>query len=300
MPRQRVMILGVTGALGGRLAELLGERRRVFSPLPRSRQTLRHSLRHVEWIDSPFDAMEPDSIDALVERVCPDAIINCVAITPKHMQADDISACTTINGLLPHRLAACAERYGAYLIQIGTDAVFSGKSGSYTEADAPDPVDHYGRTKLQGEVSGPGCITLRTTFFGATPTGGTLVDWFIRQHGQRVSAFANYRFSGLWIGTLASTIDTLLDRSDRLSGVHHVGGEGISKLRLLEAINTQLELGVSLQSVAEPRCDRTLDSTRFWSLLGQAPPAFGTMVEAMLPELRLTRQASDAAGLRVA
>jgi dTDP-4-dehydrorhamnose reductase len=289
------MILGVTGALGGRLAELLGERRRVYSPLPRQRRMLHSSLQHVEWIDAPFEAMQPDSVDAIVKQCRPDAIINCVAITPKQSQANDVAACATVNGLLPHRLADCAERCGAYLIQISTDAVFSGKRGSYTESDAPDPVNLYGRTKLQGEVSGTGCITLRTTFFGATPTASTLVDWFIKQHGQRVSAFANYRFSGLWIGTLANTIEKLLDRSDRLSGVHHVGGEGINKLRLLEALNTRLELGVLLQSVAEPRCDRTLDSTRFWSLLGHAPPAFGPMVEAMLPELRQARQASDAA-----
>ena len=76
------------------------------------------------------------------------------------------------------------RRRNARLIHVSTDCVFSGRRGGYTEDDAPDPVDLYGRTKLLGEVIDGGALTIRTSIIGhelATRHG--LVDWFLAQTG---------------------------------------------------------------------------------------------------------------------
>ena len=59
-----------------------------------------------------------------------------------------------VSSLLPHRLAALCRVMGARLMHVGTDCVFSGRKGNYTEEDVPDAPDLYGRTKLLDEVTG--------------------------------------------------------------------------------------------------------------------------------------------------
>lgn len=290
MPGQRVMILGATGALGSRLAVDLSNQFQVISPLPRSSKRLMPELNHVRWLDHPFDADDEASLDGLIRKASPDAVINCVAVTPKHSQASDPRAMHVINAEFPHRLAQQTASCGAYLVHISSDAVFSGKRGNYCETDRPDPIDDYGRTKRLGELNKPGTITLRTTFFGTTPTRSTLIDWFLQQSGERVKAYTRYTFPGLWLGTLSKAIGELITLWDRPSGIYHAGGSAVSKHGLLSEVNAALQLGVSIDKCSEPVCDRSFDSSRFWELLGTEVPSFDSMLRGMLPELIARRQ----------
>lgn len=289
------MILGVTGALGGRLALEFADRFDVVSPRPRRGSVADPLLPNVRWLESPFDACELGSIGPLLDEAAPDAIVNCVAVTPKHAQAASRTVMEQVNSDFPLRLANDATRRGAYLVHISTDAVFSGGRGGYTEWDRPYPSDAYGRTKLRGEASAPGVATLRTTFYGSTPSASTLLDWFVQQRGRQVNAYTNYRFSGLWLGELADAVAALVVRPVRLSGLFHVGGESVSKHRLLQTVNERLGLGVDVRAAPEPVCDRSLDSSKFWTLIGRSTPGFEAMVDSMLPELDASLGRSRAA-----
>lgn len=82
----------------------------------------------------------------------PDAIINCYDLNNiKECENDPVKA-YRINSLLPRNLAICARKIGARLVHISTDNVF-GKEGKtpYNEFDCPNPIDTYGKSKLQGE-----------------------------------------------------------------------------------------------------------------------------------------------------
>lgn len=45
---------------------------------------------------------------------------------------------------------ACSEAR-AKMVYISTDYIFDGEGRLYTEADTPNPINHYGITKLEGE-----------------------------------------------------------------------------------------------------------------------------------------------------
>src|SRR6185503_15884533 len=96
----------------------------------------------------------------------PDAVVNAAGVVKQRGEAAEAIPSIEINALFPHRLAVACGELGAYLIHYSTDCVFSGRTGNYSESDMPDPVDLYGRSKLLGEVSGPGCLTLRTSMIG--------------------------------------------------------------------------------------------------------------------------------------
>jgi dTDP-4-dehydrorhamnose reductase len=164
---------------------------------------------------------------------------------------------------------------------VSTDCVFSGNKGDYTEADNPDPVDLYGRSKLLGELSEPGSLTIRTSIIGlelANYSG--LIEWFLRQSGP-VPGYRKARWSGLTSIELARVIERLVTGYRELNGVWHVSGQTITKYDLLASLAAMLGHHVAVVPDDTVVIDRSLNSERFKSAVGYDPPS----TEAMLSEL---------------
>ncbi|GGP25448.1 dTDP-4-dehydrorhamnose reductase [Silvimonas amylolytica] len=115
------------------------------------------------------DLADPAAIDALVNRIAPDVIVNPAAYTAVDRAETDVSAARAINEMAPATLAAAALRHGALLVHYSTDYVFDGaQTTPYQEADVAAPRSVYGQTKRAGEVaielSGCRHVTLRTSW----------------------------------------------------------------------------------------------------------------------------------------
>ena len=58
-----------------------------------------------------------------------------------------------VNALGPRFLAIAGSRIGAHVVHVSTDYVFDGTAGRpYSEWDDTNPISHYGRSKLGGEI----------------------------------------------------------------------------------------------------------------------------------------------------
>jgi dTDP-4-dehydrorhamnose reductase len=100
------------------------------------------------------DLSDADAVRKLVRNVRPDVIVNSAAYTAVDKAESDLTTATAINTQAPRVFGEEAARLGALVVHYSTDYVFSGeKTGSYSEADVPDPRSVYGRTKLQGELA---------------------------------------------------------------------------------------------------------------------------------------------------
>ena len=93
-------------------------------------------------------------------------VVNAVGVIKQLDAAKEPIPSILTNSLLPHRIAALCARTGTRLIHLSTDCVFAGRRGPYSESDPPDAEDLYGRSKLLGEVSQAGCLTLRSSIVG--------------------------------------------------------------------------------------------------------------------------------------
>ena len=62
-----------------------------------------------------------------------------------------------INSTSVEYLAKSAKESSSFLVQISTDSVFDGATGSYSEKDRPHPINQYGLTKLAGEEAAKNC-----------------------------------------------------------------------------------------------------------------------------------------------
>jgi dTDP-4-dehydrorhamnose reductase len=227
-----------------------------------------------------IDVRRADSLEAALDRARPDAVVNCVGVVKQLAGAKDPVESIAINALFPHVLArACAAR-AARLIHVSTDCVFDGTRGGYREADRPDAVDLYGRSKALGETVGPGCLPMRTSIIGRE-LGGTagLVEWFLSRRGGTADGYAGAVFSGFTTGVLADLILRVLSQHPTLEGLYHVSADPIDKLTLLTLLDRAFGAGVAITPRSEPRIDRSLDSTRFRTATGFTPPAWETMID---------------------
>lgn len=99
-----------------------------------------------------LNIMDLNQVLSFVEERRPDVIINCAAATNVDGCEKDWDFAYRLNALGPRNLAIAAEKYGAKLVHVSTDYVFSGNATSpITEFDSPSPISAYGKTKLEGE-----------------------------------------------------------------------------------------------------------------------------------------------------
>jgi dTDP-4-dehydrorhamnose reductase len=258
----KVLVLGATGMLGSALARHLPTRFETRIPAP-----------------SALEATDPRTVDPVLDQAGADVVINCIAITTTSPHFGNGRAMTAVNSVFPHELARRVRARNARLIHISTDGVFSGKRGCYRESDEPDPIDPYGESKRAGEVSGPGCLTIRTSFFGRHPAGRGLIEWLIAHDGEAIDGYCDYLFSGVAVPVLAEVIGDLI--ATPIDGVLHIGGRPISKYELLARAAEALHLDVRVRPIEVGRVDRSLDTSRLRGVLPQPLPPLEAMLQTI-------------------
>jgi dTDP-4-dehydrorhamnose reductase len=278
----RVLIVGATGMLGRTLLselthapglDVLGSTRCSAALL---RDQVPDSL--VSQIVPDVDVREPGSLEALLDTCHPDAVVNCVGVIKQHPQVGDVVNTITVNSLFPHRLAAACVERAARLIHVSTDCVFSGARGQRTEADNPDPVDLYGRSKLLGEVGRAPALTLRTSVIGHEQNSNrSLVDWFLSRTGA-VPGYTGAIYSGVTAIEFAALLRSVVLPRPELSGLYHIASAAISKYDLLRLIGDAYGFGGRIIPSTEVRCDRSLSADAFFEATGYRPPPWPEMI----------------------
>lgn len=102
------------------------------------------------------------------------SIINCAAYTEVEQAENDIQLCNAINNIGTQNLSTVALELNIQLIHLSTDYVFDGtKQTPYTENDATNPLNIYGKTKCMGDramkqINPKNSIIIRTSWVYST------------------------------------------------------------------------------------------------------------------------------------
>jgi dTDP-4-dehydrorhamnose reductase len=152
----RALVTGCRGQVGAEVVRALSGRAEVHAF---DRQAL--------------DLADARAVERRLRDVRPELIVNAGAYTAVDRAETEVGLARAVNGVAPGVIAAEARRSGALLVHFSTDYVFDGtKPEPYVESDAPNPLNVYGRTKLEGEraIAAAGCdhLVLRTSWvYGA-------------------------------------------------------------------------------------------------------------------------------------
>jgi dTDP-4-dehydrorhamnose reductase len=172
------------------------------------------------------------AVRKILSQCAPKTVFHCAGLAggadfceshPALATAFHLHATQTIGGL-------CNE-LGARMVFISTDYVFDGAKGPYKEDDATNPLNLYGKLKLEAEewmrANLQNYVIVRTTnVFGWDPL--TVTPNYLMSLYRTVKANKTFKApSFLWgnptyVGDLAQAIVELVDR--KLNGVYHVVG----------------------------------------------------------------------------
>jgi dTDP-4-dehydrorhamnose reductase len=208
----KVLILGGSGMLGHKAWQTLAPRFDTFATFRGAAEAYTSlGIFDEARVVGGVNACQFETVARAFASVRPQVVVNCIGIVKQEAAAKDPIVNITVNSLFPHRLAELCDGIGARLIHISTDCVFSGEKGNYSEADAPDATDLYGRTKILGEVTAGDCLTIRTSMIGRELSSAHgLFEWFWSHAGQRVRGFKRAVFSGFTTGALANIIGNVI------------------------------------------------------------------------------------------
>lgn len=274
----KVLVLGGDGMLGHQVAGRLAASHEVVATVRKLPTTAVTSALAGCRVISGVDVLAAGALE-IVRETGADAVVNAVGIVKQ--RTADPSESIAVNSLFPHQLARACRDADARLIHISTDCVFSGVRGDYRESDTPDPHDLYGLTKLLGEASGPGSLTIRTSMIGLELANhASLIEWFLRQRGE-VRGYRRAIWSGFTTAELSRVIEQLLTEQPDLNGVWHVSGEPISKFDLLVRLAALLGRHVDIVPDDEVVIDRSLNSDRFRSAVGYRPASHDEMLSEL-------------------
>ncbi len=114
------------------------------------------SIRDINFFS--FDRKELDisdfeKVEKVLKEVKPDIVINCAAYNLVDKAEEDKESAYATNTRGAENLAKICSELNCKLVHYSTDYVFDGnKKSLYIEKDIPNPLNYYGRTKLEGEL----------------------------------------------------------------------------------------------------------------------------------------------------
>jgi dTDP-4-dehydrorhamnose reductase len=279
----KILVLGATGMLGHKLVQILSRSFSTCGTIRRSAETFNsHPVFKQATLFGGVDAYDMDSVQKVIDFTQPDVIINSIGIVKQLPEALDPVRSITINSLFPHQLAEKCRENEIRFIHYSTDCVFSGTKGNYRENDFPDADDLYGRSKLLGEVTGKGCLTLRTSIIGREiGTSHGLIDWFLAQEGKSVTGYQKAFFSGLTTNAHAGILAQIITGYPDLQGLFHLAAPRISKYELLNLIKKTYACHIDIEPDSQEKTDRSLDGERFRSSTKIIIPPWAEMISEM-------------------
>jgi dTDP-4-dehydrorhamnose reductase len=181
-----------------------------------------------------MNLIDPDSIRKAIRDASPDVIVNAAGYTAVDKAETEPDVAMQVNAIGPGVIAEEARRIRALLVHYSTDYVFDGTSDEpYVEDDEPNPLNVYGKSKLEGEraIVASGCahLILRASWiYSNRGTNFVLTILRLARERQELAVVDDQIGSPTWARALAESTAKLLANVDSWEnrGVYHLSAIG--------------------------------------------------------------------------
>ena len=260
--RIKILILGTSGMLGHQVLRYLSNKKKY--KLFGIGRNIKSSYN--------IDVCNFLQLKRLLIKSKPNIIINCIGKLKNNN--NKIEEMYKINSLLPKFLELNSHKYKFKVIHISTDCVFLGTRGNYKENDVCDAKDHYGISKILGEIKSDNVINIRTSIIGFELKNKKrgLLEWFFSQK-TKIQGYNEAFFSGLTTLELTEIIFKYFIKNKKifnyfLGSTVHISGPKISKFNLLQSINKIFNKKIRIIKNKKIRINRSLNSNKFQKYSG--------------------------------
>lgn len=284
-----LLITGASGYLGWHLSKIAQTDWQVHGTYLTQPLALPGVTAH------PLDLTDHGALEALVQRLQPDAVIHLAAQSKPNRCEQDPETAYRINVTATRSLAGICARLHIPAVLTSTDLVFDGQAAPYQESDRPAPINCYGRQKAEAEQcflklhpAGTVC-RMPLMFGGPTPQATSFIQDFlaILRRGEPLRLFTDEYRTPAYIEDAAWGLLLALEKGQ---GLLHLGGpERISRyglgLQMADAFGLPRDLILPCRQADVPMMARrppdvSLVSERALAL-GYAPRRVGDALRAI-------------------
>jgi dTDP-4-dehydrorhamnose reductase len=220
----KILITGASGLLGSNLVLEAVQRHQVVAV------SHTHPLRLEGAETLTADISLPENATQVIVEHAPDWVIHCAAETNIDHCETDPERAFRLNRDMARWVAQATRASGGRFMFISTDAVFDGLQSDYSEEDIPQPMNVYGRSKLEGERAVceevPHAMIVRTNFFGWNALDKkSLAEWFLThlEEGVTCHGFTDVFVKLLLVNDLIEVLLRMLE--NKCEGIYHVVGK---------------------------------------------------------------------------
>lgn len=214
---KKILITGASGQLGKALKTLFTPK---YDIIPTSKNYDTHQKNYF------CDITNPLSIRDIVSATSPDIIINLAALTNVDLceKRPDLAFSANFGGL-----QNIVEIFNGPIIQLSTDYVFDGKVGQYNENSSVNPINVYGRTKLEAEnflkENSKDSLIIRTSvlYDYESESPASFLNWVVKslQDDKKINVVDDQWNNPTWAKSIAVAIDKAIKLE--LNGLIHWG-----------------------------------------------------------------------------
>lgn len=288
MSIHRILVTGANGQLGWELSQLSSN----------------YPQYQFDFVDrSILDLSKPETIQAVLEKHQPDAIINTAAYTAVDKAESEKELAYTVNAKSVEVMAAYAASKNIPFITFSTDYVFTGTATEpYTTDTIIAPLNYYGSTKADGEslaiAANPNAIIIRTSWVFSSH-GNNFVKTMIRLMKEKdsLNVVADQKGRPTFAKDLAIATMKMIEEIDagkNIKGIYHFANQGVT---------TWFEFAKKIQATAGLTCEvnpiqtadfptpakrpaySVLDTSKIEKDLGIQIPNWGTALQSCYNEI---------------
>ena len=222
MEIKKILVTGSAGLIGTQIVkDLLDNHKQVYSCYNKTKPEL--------GIITHLDLTKKDDIVNTMNRIKPDVVIHLGAMTDVELCETETELAKKINTDATEILALESEKYNTFFVYMSTYYVFDGKVGMKKENDKTNPINFYGKSKLDGErvfkkITTPNIIVRTSTPFGIHSKKMSFPIWVKKnlELEKEISVVVNQYTSPSYVPNISKMIIEIMER--KITGIIHLAG----------------------------------------------------------------------------
>jgi dTDP-4-dehydrorhamnose reductase len=228
----KILITGANGFLGYYLTEKLLQKK--YTVIATGKGSSRLPFEHHDnFIYNEMDFTDPFNVHDVFEKYKPDVVVHAGAIS----KVDDCELnqweAYRVNTEATVTLLVNAEEYKSFFVFVSTDFIFDGDRGMYKEDDKPNPVNFYGKTKLEAEEAVKEyqydwAIVRTVLVYGKPQAGRANILTIVKdklEKGETYNVVDDQVRTPTYVKDLADGIIAVIEK--KAKGVYHLSGEDV-------------------------------------------------------------------------
>lgn len=180
-----------------------------------------------------MDFTDPYSVHDIFEKIKPDVVVHAGAMNrPDECEQNQmLTYLVNVEGTVQLLINAAENK--SFFVFISSDFVFDGEKGKYKEEDKPNPVNYYGRTKLEAEEAVKEyeydwTIVRTPLIYGKNHSGRKSFPELIKEKlekGEEYRVVDDQLRTPTYVDDLAKSVAAIIIK--RTTGIFHISGKDV-------------------------------------------------------------------------